>query len=85
MEIPIVIKAQLVEEKIKLWSNTSYAAQIDLRVAKKLNDPQQEKAALEMMKKCEEAIMLLEEILEALNSGKIAEGTIVDGNEEIKT
>jgi transcription elongation GreA/GreB family factor len=84
MEIPIVVKAQLVEEKMRLWTNTSYAAQIDLRVAKKLNDPQQEKAALEMMKKCEEAIMLLEEMLEELNSGKIAEGTFLDDGKEVK-
>jgi hypothetical protein len=84
MEIPIVIKAQLVEEKMKLWLNTSYAAQIDLRVAKKINDPQQEKAALEMMKKCEEAIMLLEELFEELNSGKLAEGTFIDDSEDIK-
>jgi hypothetical protein len=85
MEIPIIVKAQLVEEKMRLWTNTSYAAQIDLRVAKKINDPQQEKAALEMVKKCEEAIMLLEELLEELNSGKLTEGTFVDDDAETAT
>ena len=66
--IPVQIKAQLIIEKIQLWSNTLYAYTIDLRVAKRTGDKGLEDRATKGIRDCETALLELEEIQKELNA-----------------
>ena len=69
MNIPQEISIIIIRERISFWTNSQYAAALDVRVAKKIGDEKMETAAIENMKRCEAAIMELEAALKEIESG----------------
>ena len=67
--VPKEIANAIIRERINLWLNSQLAARLDIRVARKIGDENMEKAALENVKRCEIAIMELEEAQKEIESG----------------
>lgn len=50
------IQQVILKNKLQLWQNTLYDAEVDVRLAKRLEDKQMEQTALERMKQSQKAI-----------------------------
>ena len=53
----------LIEQKLTLWRNTAFDAELDAKVAKVLGNADSEAAAAQRLKDCLKAIATLEEML----------------------
>jgi hypothetical protein len=57
---------QIVEQMMGEWRRQSYAAEVNVRVARRLGDERMERQAVEQMKRAEAALAVLEEELTGL-------------------
>lgn len=60
------IERYIITNKLQLWRNTLYDAQLDAKIGETLDDAEMKKQAIERMKKSQKAIDLLEAELNKL-------------------
>ena len=63
-DIPVEIQAQIIQQKIQIWRNTEYDAQLDAEIAQVLADDQMKAQAVLRMKNAKKAIT---ELMRKLN------------------
>ena len=65
--LPRVVKLKLLQDKIQLWRNTLYDAELDAKVAVALEDERNKEHAEQRMKAALKALDVLGEILGGLD------------------
>jgi hypothetical protein len=65
IELPEATKIIILRNKLKLWKNTLYDAQLDARIAKVLEDERNEEQAAQRMKHAHKAIDFLSTLLKS--------------------
>jgi len=58
--VPDTVKMQIIRNKLQVWQNTLYDAQLDARIAEALDDMQSKERATRRMKEAHKAIDFLE-------------------------
>lgn len=58
------VRLSLIEQKLRLWRNTAFDAELDVKVAKVIDDLPAQQAAAKRLKDCLKVVAELEEILE---------------------
>lgn len=67
-DVPVEVQVQIIQQKIQIWRNTEYDAQLDAEVAQVLDDAQMKAAAVQRMKNAKKAVAELERKLGALGN-----------------
>ena len=65
-DVPVEIQAQIIQQKIQIWLNTEYDAQLDAEIAQVLDDAQMKAAAVQRMKNAKKAVAELTRKLNGL-------------------
>ncbi len=65
-DVPVEVQAHIIQQKIQIWLNTEYDAQLDAEIAQVLSDDQMKAAAVLRMKNAKKAIAELTRKLSAL-------------------
>jgi len=65
-DIPVEVQVQIIRQKIQIWRNTEYDAQLDAEIAQVLSDDQMLAAAVQRMKNAKKAIAELTRKLDGL-------------------
>ena len=66
-DIPMEVQAQIIQQKIQMWRNTEYDAQLDAEIAQVLDDAQMKAAAVQRMKNAKKAVAELEKKLKGIS------------------
>lgn len=65
-DVPVEIQIQIIQQKIQIWLNTEYDAQLDAEIAQVLDDDQMKATAVLRMKNAKKAVTSLKRKLSEL-------------------
>lgn len=64
--LPVEVQRTLIQQKLTMWRNTVYDAQLDAKIAKALEDERGEQQARQRIKSALKAVELLEQMMNEL-------------------
>lgn len=67
IDIPDEVKRKILQQKLTMWHNTVFDAQVDVEMAEILKDAQMEQSARESMNRALKAVKLVEKKLSEID------------------